>query len=171
VGTRLVTSQGDQALGGVYKLVAVCVDDEWKPAIKVSESPAKTPSPGHKQVWRLYDQRGKATADLLGLSDEDPLAKPTFTIYHPSDVSKTRTINRDEITGAEPLLIDIMREGELVYDLPDIEAMRKARVNDVERLDAGVRRLLNPHIYHVSLSDRLWHLKQDLVNSALAGAK
>ena len=171
VGTRLVTSQGDPALGGVYKLVAVCTDDEWQPAIKISESPAKTPSPGHKQVWRLYDRRGKATADLLGLSDEDPLAEPAFTIHHPSDTSKSRTINRDDITGAEPLLIDIIREGKLVYDLPDIEAMRKARVSDVERLDAGVRRLLNPHIYHVSLSDRLWHLKQDLVNTALAGAK
>ena len=49
--------------------------------------------------------------------------------------------------------------------------MRKARVNDVERLDVGVRRLLNPHIYHVSLTNRLWRLKQDLVNSALAGTK
>jgi nicotinate phosphoribosyltransferase len=171
VGTRLVTSQGDPALGGVYKLVAVCENDEWQPAIKISESPAKTPNPGHKQVWRLYDRRGKATADLLGLEDEDPLAEPTLVAHHPSDTSKSRTIGRDEITGIEPLLVDIMRDGRLVYDLPDIEATRKARVNDVERLDAGVRRLLNPHIYHVSLTERLWRLKQDLVNNALAGAK
>jgi nicotinate phosphoribosyltransferase len=37
----------------------------------------------------------------------------------------------------------------------------------VERLDAGVRRLVNPHIYHVSLTERLWQLKQELIASAL----
>ncbi len=33
--------------------------------------------------------------------------------------------------------------------------------------DAGVRRLLNPHIYHVSLTERLWALKQTLIGSAM----
>jgi nicotinate phosphoribosyltransferase len=28
-----------------------------------------------------------------------------------------------------------------------------------------VRRLINPHIYHVSLSEKLWHLKQELVHT------
>jgi nicotinate phosphoribosyltransferase len=31
-----------------------------------------------------------------------------------------------------------------------------------------VRRLVNPHIYHVSLSQRLWDLKQALLKSAMA---
>jgi nicotinate phosphoribosyltransferase len=30
-----------------------------------------------------------------------------------------------------------------------------------------VTRLLNPHIYHVSLTQRLWDLKQDLIASAM----
>ena len=34
------------------------------------------------------------------------------------------------------------------------------------RLDPGVRRLVNPHIYHVSLSQRLWDLKQTLIEAA-----
>ena len=38
-----------------------------------------------------------------------------------------------------------------------------------ERLDPGVRRLVNPHLYHVSLTPALWDLKQDLVASARAG--
>jgi nicotinate phosphoribosyltransferase len=42
--------------------------------------------------------------------------------------------------------------------------MRERRHADVERLDLGVRRIMNPHIYHVSLSQRLWDLKQELLN-------
>jgi nicotinate phosphoribosyltransferase len=37
----------------------------------------------------------------------------------------------------------------------------------VRCLDAGVRRLMNPHVYHVSLTQRLWDLKQGLIKSAL----
>jgi nicotinate phosphoribosyltransferase len=44
--------------------------------------------------------------------------------------------------------------------------MRRARISDVERLDPGVRRLINPHIYHVSLSEQLWELKQRLIETA-----
>ncbi len=72
VGTRLITSSGSAALDGVYKLVAVCDQDKWVPAIKISETPAKTINPGHKRAYRIYDYRGKATADLLTLDDEDP---------------------------------------------------------------------------------------------------
>jgi nicotinate phosphoribosyltransferase len=167
VGTRLITSQGDPALGGVYKLVAMRDGEQWKPAIKISESPIKTPSPGHKQVWRLYDKRDKATVDLLGLSDEEPSSMEKITAHHSSDHTKVRVINRADISGVEPLLVDILREGKLVHDLPTIEDMRKRRIADVERLDPGVRRLINPHIYHVSLTQRLWDLKQELIRSAL----
>ena len=46
VGTRLITSAGDSALDGVYKLVAVEKNNAWAPAIKISENPAKIPNPG-----------------------------------------------------------------------------------------------------------------------------
>jgi nicotinate phosphoribosyltransferase len=46
--------------------------------------------------------------------------------------------------------------------------MRAQRRADMNRLDAGVRRLLNPHIYHVSLTQRLWELKQQLIESAVS---
>jgi nicotinate phosphoribosyltransferase len=74
VGTRLITSAGQGALDGVYKLVDVWTDAGWTPAIKISETAAKTITPGEKRVWRLYDGRGKATADLLALHDEEPAA-------------------------------------------------------------------------------------------------
>ena len=167
VGTRLVTSWGEPALGGVYKLVGVRNNGTWVPAIKVSESADKTPTPGHKRVWRIYDQRGNATADLLSLDHEDPRQMERIILRHPFDHTKCRTLDRGDVSEIEPLLVEILREGQLVYDLPTIEAMRKRRQQDVDRLDPGVRRLLNPHIYHVSLTDQLWKLKQSLVASAL----
>ena len=165
-GTNLITSAGDPALDGVYKLVAVRQADRWIPAIKISESPAKTLNPGHKLVWRIYDRRGKATADLLSLDDEDPRDMTDLVLHHPSDHARYRTLQRSDVQEIEPLLIDVLKDGQLVCDLPTIEAMRANRRADMNRLDAGVRRLLNPHIYHVSLTQRLWELKQRLIESA-----
>jgi nicotinate phosphoribosyltransferase len=170
VGTRLITSWGEPALGGVYKLVAVRDGGRWVPAIKVSETAAKTPNPGHKRAWRLYDTRGNATADLLSLEDEDPNRMETFVLHHPSEPNVMRTLKREELSEIEPLQVDVLREGRLVYELPSIEEIRQRREADVARLDPGVRRLLNPHIYHVSLTPGLWELKQELIRSALAQA-
>jgi nicotinate phosphoribosyltransferase len=165
VGTRLITSQGASALDGVYKLVAVQDGGQWAPAIKISETPEKTINPGHKHVWRVYDRRGKATADLLSLDDEDPREMERILLHHPTEHITYRTLARDDVSEIEPLMVDVLKEGELVYDLPSIEEMRERRQADMERLDPGVKRLVNPHIYHVSLTERLWNLKQTLIES------
>jgi nicotinate phosphoribosyltransferase len=49
--------------------------------------------------------------------------------------------------------------------------MRSIRQQDLDRLDPGVKRIMNPHIYHVSLTPKLWNLKQDLVNNMLASSE
>ncbi len=165
VGTRLITSQGHSALGGVYKLVAIKQGGEWVPAIKLSETPEKTINPGFKSVRRIYDKRGKATADLICREGEQPQSMDRLVLRHPIERAKSRTLDREEISGIEPLLVEIMREGRLVYELPPIEHMRKVRKDDLERLDSGVKRLVNPHIYHVSLTEELWDLKQRLISS------
>ena len=166
VGTHLITSWGEPALGGVYKLVAMRDKAAWVPAIKISESAAKTPNPGHKRVWRIYDERGKATADLLSLDNEDPREMTEVTLRHPFEQAKRRLLQRDQIAEVEPLLVAIWEQGCTVHDRPDLEAIRDLRRSDVERLDAGVRRLVNPHIYHVSVTQQMWDLKQELIRSA-----
>lgn len=165
VGTRLITSEGDAALGGVYKLVAVRNDNEWRPAIKLSDSREKIPNPGNKAVWRVYDRRGIATADLITLADEAPTTDEPLQLHHPADGSKQRSLKSGAVMELEPLLVDILQEGKRVYDSPSIDDMRAQRIHDVSRLDSGVKRLVNPHIYHVSLSPKLWDLKQNLIKS------
>ena len=108
VGTRLITSQGSPALGGVYKLVAVQTDGAWVPILKLSEAPEKTPNPGHKQVWRVYDARGQATADVLSLGDEDPRgwsrSSCTTRPIIPSSASSARPRSRaiEPLPGGDP---------------------------------------------------------------------
>jgi nicotinate phosphoribosyltransferase len=58
-----------------------------------------------------------------------------------------------------------MRDGNLIYDMPTIQQMRELREKDLNLLDAGVRRIMNPHIYHVSLTEKLWNMKQDIIQS------
>lgn len=163
VGTRLVTSHGEGALGGVYKLVALHDGTAWQPALKIAETPSKMTNPGLKQAWRLYDQRGRATADLIGLDHEQPDALERIVLRHPSDYGRVRNLERAQISGIEPLLLAQLQAGHRLNDSPPLEQLRAQRVADVERLDAGVRRIVNPHIYHVSLSQQLWDLKQELL--------
>jgi len=169
VGTRLITSWGEPALGGVYKLVAVSQAGKWTPAIKISETPAKTPNPGYKHVWRIYDKRGRSTADLLSLEHEDPRTMERILLRHPTDHTKYRTIEQKDVSEVEPLLVEVLKDGKPVREMPDIEEMRRLRAQDVSRLDTGVRRIMNPHVYHVSLTQRLWDLKQQLIDAATVG--
>ena len=174
VGTRLITSGGDGALDGVYKLVAVqgggsattVGANGWLPAIKLSETPAKVPNPGDKLVWRVYDVYGRAVADLLSLSDEQPADQDPLIFRHPTDHTAHRALPQAQISKIEPLLVDIVREGQRVGAAPGLEELRARREADIERLYPGVCRLVNPHRYHVSLTQKLWDLKQALIAAA-----
>jgi nicotinate phosphoribosyltransferase len=121
-------------------------------------------NPGHKHAWRIYDRRGMADTDLLSMADEDLHSQDPIIMRHPTEHATYRSVQQAEITDIEPLHVDVLKEGKLVYDLPSLDEMREKRVRDLERLDPGVRRIMNPHIYHVSLSEELWVLKQDLIN-------
>jgi nicotinate phosphoribosyltransferase len=164
VGSRMVTSDGDPSLDGVYKSVAV--QDEhgtWQPAIKISDTPAKIVNPGEKDVWRVYSARGMATADLIGVRGEELDTDP-LVLIHPSQPTVSRELGPERVSAIEPLLVDVVDDGVVVAELDNIEAARRRRQEDLERLDTGVRRLVNPHTYHVSLTTRLSELKWSLVS-------
>ena len=73
VGTHMVTGGNESSFTGVYKLCARHnnADDSMIPAMKFSDNPAKTTNPGIKNIYRLYDENGMASADILALEDED----------------------------------------------------------------------------------------------------
>jgi len=163
VGTRMITSSIDPALDGVYKLVALNENNKWIPAIKISENPEKTLNPGHKHVWRLYDAREKAIADVMSLPDEDLCQDSEINLHHPNDSSKFRSLITKELTKIEPLPVEVIKNGEIIYDQPDLATIRSLRLKDLDKLYPGVKRIMNPHHYHVSLTSKLWTLKQSLM--------
>ncbi len=170
VGTRLITSAGSAALDGVYKLVAIKDEHkEWTPAVKISETPEKIPNPGYKKAWRLYDKRDRAIADLLSLGTEDPNTMDDVALHHPTEHNVFRVLGKDRIARIEPLHETIIDQGKLIDEQPPIQELRERRIRDLEHLDPGVRRIVNPHIYHVSLTAGLWQLKQDVIQSARSG--
>ena len=160
VGTKMATSDGRPYLDGVYKLVAIVDGGEWQPAIKVSDTPAKIVNPGRKQVHRLYDRRGLATVDLMSLHDED-LEFPLEVLHH-HEFGVTRVLDEARVSSTEELLKESTLEAPA--DDPAVVAeARKRRVADLERLDPGVKRLVNPHVYHVSVTRALSELKAQLI--------
>jgi len=164
VGTKMATSDGQPYLDGVYKLVAVGDEGGWRPAIKVSDTPAKMMNPGRKRVHRLYDQRGLATADLMSLADEE-LNYPLEALHH-HETGVSRVLAAERISGSEELLEE-MRLERPVDDPAVVAEAKKRRIEDLERLDPGVKRLVNPHVYHVSITRRLADLKAKLVAEVL----
>ena len=74
-----------------------------------------------------------------------------------------RTLHASDIAEAEPLLERSFFEGARTRPAPDLDTMRLRRESDLARLDPGVRRLVNPHIYHVSLTQSVAQLRSTLV--------
>jgi len=163
VGTSLITSAGDSALSGVYKIAAVRNNGEWKPTLKLSETAKKMTLPGQKQVWRIIENGEKATADFICLTSENPGSEDNLLLINADNDNQRRKVDRKNISRLDSLLVNIIKDEKLIYDFPTIRELRAVREKDLEELDFGVRRLVNPHIYQVSISNEIWKLKKSLL--------
>ncbi len=169
VGTRLVTSYSSPALGGVYKLTALDENGrEMVPKIKRSDNPEKITNPGVKKVVRMYDQEGQMRGDVLFLEEERPPKGRSFRAYHPMFTHVFKTYPKE--FQMKELLVPIFQGGKLVYKLPKLFEIRQAALENLRRLDPGYKRFHNPHVYHVSLSARLFKTKQKLLRQAILNA-
>ena len=120
VGERLITSRSEPVFGGVYKLAAVENDaGEIIPKIKVSENTTKITNPGFKRVYRYYDKdSGKALADEICLRDETIDFEQPHDIFDPNATWKVKTLDNYVVRD---LLEPIFKNGELVYQLPELK--------------------------------------------------
>ena len=161
VGTKLITSDDRPALGGVYKMAAEIVNGDVIPKIKISENAFKITNPGIKTVYRIYDKDRMAIADLIALRDEEFDTSKPLTLYHPEYTYKRKTIT--DYTMRE-LLVPIFIDGELVYDCPSMAEIQRYAKNEMDSLWEESKRLLNPQLYKVDLSDRLYELKNRMIH-------
>lgn len=163
VGTNLITSKDCPALGGVYKLVAEEEAGKLIPKIKVSENPEKITNPGYKKVVRFYDKKTRqAIVDLIMLEEEKIPDRP-FIAFDPVNTWKRKLVANFE---SRELLVPVVLKGEVVYSFPSLTDIQRYAREERERFAPEVRRLINPHVYHVDLSDKLWKLKQHLLQQA-----
>lgn len=160
VGTRLITAEDSPALGGVYKMSGEVIDGRIVPKIKLSDNPIKVTNPGYKKVFRIYDKNGKAAADLITLNHESIDVTKPLTIFDPVQTYKRMTLTEYSV---RELLVPVFSDGKLVYELPDIKAICAYERSEMDSMWDEYKRLLNPHVYKVDLSDELYNLKKRLI--------
>ncbi len=163
VGERLITSRSEPVFGGVYKLAAVEQDGKIIPKIKLSENVEKITTPGFKQVWRLFDnESGKAMADVITLHDEVIESGKPYELFDPEFTWKRKTI--DNFT-ARPVLEKIFDGGKCVCENRSVDEIRDYCARATDELWSEVLRFENPHKYYVDMSQKLWNMRKELLDS------
>ncbi len=163
VGTKMVTGSPDAALSGVYKLAAKEQNGTFVPVMKFSDNPEKSSNPGVKQIYRYYSREGVPAADLIALTQERVTQEEPRIFYHPSlDYRHFFYKPQGEI---RQLLTCYMRQGQLAVELPSLEHIRATTLHNLAHFDDSYLRIINPHIYKVSITEALRKCKKQLVPS------
>ena len=161
IGENMITAKSDPVFGGVYKLAAVKEDDgSYTPKMKLSESAEKMTIPCLKKVWRIYDQDGKAMADLITTADEQVETQHGITLFDPIETWKECTYVN---CTARCLSTPIYENGKRVYQSPSLNDIKKFCKAQVNTLWDEVKRFENPHRYYVDLSQKLWDTRSALL--------
>lgn len=163
IGTHLVTGGNQASLNGVYKLSAKEVDGEMVPCLKVSNSYEKTTNPGIKQVYRFFDKEGNALADLIALADETIEKGRNITFYHPFSTADFFVMKKDRYASFTSMLKKMMEDGRRITEHKDLKDTQKESAEKLAAFDKSYKRIINPHIYKVSLSEKLRNLKTELL--------
>lgn len=135
VGTKMGTSADKPYIDVIYKLSEILdAKDFFLPVMKLSEG--KNTLPGRKQVFRFSNNEGKYAKDVIALADE-------------------------EIDG-KPLLVKVMEGGSRLYGFPPIDEIRNHASENLSKLPAKYKQIVNPSTYPVELSVALKSLVRGL---------
>lgn len=167
VGTNLITSKDCPSFGGVYKLAAILDKKTGRfiPKIKLSENAEKITNPGNKTIQRIYDKKtGKIIADLICLVGEAYDTSKSLLLFDPIETWKKTHLAPDSYTMRE-LMIPVFKNGQCVYESPKVMDLQKYCKQELATLWEESLRLEFPHRVHVDLSNELWHMKNQLLDS------
>ncbi len=169
VGTNLITSKDWPAFGGVYKLAAIMDENgSFVPKIKLSENSEKVTNPGNKTIYRIYDREtGKIRADLICLVDETFSEDEPLLLFDPLEPWKKTKLKPGTYTLRE-ILKPVFLDGKCVYESPRVMDIRDYCQRELSTLWDETRRLINPQEVYVDLSDKLYHIKIDLLEEMSA---
>jgi len=115
VGTKMGTSADRPYLDVIYKLSETMTSPGvFSPIMKLSKD--KNTLPGRKQVYRFKDAAGNFERDVIALADEK--------------------------MGGEPLLVKVMDQGKLTYQLPTLNEIRSCTTENLSHLPEPFRKRL-----------------------------
>ncbi len=158
VGTKLITSYDQPALGQVYKMAAIKNDHgEWVEKIKLSEQNIKINIPGLLNVRRFYLNE-KMAGDMI-YDERDQLEE--YRIVAPDDFTKSKKFTSN--TVFKDLLMKVFDAGKLTYKIPEYSETRTFHQEQRQLLDSSSRRLVNPHVYPVGLEPQLFDRRSALI--------
>ena len=170
VGTHLVTGGSESSFTGVYKLAARYDKQTGTqiPAMKFSDNPEKNTNPGIKNVYRLYDEENNARADIIATEDEVIKAGEEYRYFHTMIDYRQFTFKAARV---EPLLHKVVENGKRTE--PNqlagtvIRRAHEIAQQQLETFDASYKRILNPHIYKVSLTEAMKNLKLQFIEKRI----
>ena len=169
VGTNLITSKDCPSFGGVYKLAAVMgPEGEFIPKIKLSENTEKVTNPGNKTVYRIYEKEsGKIKADLICLVGEIFDENEPLLLFDPAEPWKKTTLAAGSYTLRE-LLVPVFQKGKCRYESPSVMEIRAYCLKEQDTLWDEIKRFVNPHQVYVDLSQKLYDVKNSLLDQVNA---
>ena len=128
VGTRMSTSEDRPYIDVIYKLCEkMGKKGKFAPTMKLSKG--KITLPGRKQVFRVKGKTGDFVKDIIALDNEE--------------------------CQGEPLLVKVVEKGELIYNLPMLEAIRENALENLSKLPDRYKRLHKTSSYPVETSPLL----------------
>jgi nicotinate phosphoribosyltransferase len=135
VGTKMGTSADRPYLDVIYKLCETQTPNgNFAPIMKLSKD--KNTLPGRKQVYRFKGDDGSFRKDVIALADE-------------------------RVDG-EPLLVKVMENGKLAYNLPSLEQIQAIAAENLSKLPEKYKALTGAIAYPVELSRKLQNLIKTL---------
>jgi nicotinate phosphoribosyltransferase len=158
VGTRLATcaGEGGGALGGVYKLVRI----DGHPRLKLTSDVSKATLPDRKRLLRAVDARGNFIQDVLTLDGEE--IAPGDVVFDPANpLQQVRIPERAHFVD---LRCEVMSAGTRLSARETLDQAAERCHRELGQLPQGCLRLINPHVYKVSISARLNKLRLSLIN-------
>ncbi len=161
VGTHLITAHDSPAFPGVYKLVSVLENGQWLPRIKTTSNLEKATDPGRKNVLRFYDAEDYPMGDVMYGIEETPPTDGEVKVHHRTQHHVH--VRLRDIKRHETLLETVFEDGQRNRPEPSIESIRKRAQDQIEGLAEEYKRLRNPEIYRVFLSEGVGHVKEKLL--------
>jgi nicotinate phosphoribosyltransferase len=83
-------------------------------------------------------------------------------LFDPNAPWKKTTLPGGSYTLRE-LLVPVFQKGECVYESPSVMDIQRYCTREKDTLWEESKRLVNPHEVYVDLSDKLYHIKSDLL--------